>query len=156
MEALKTDKDGYNDLYKDTVSKLISSPSKEDYIERFGRSELFPFCKGGSTKGYVRGLVVKALFHGVESRGLSPKEVHILDAGCGQGELSVYLAAYGFQVVGVDISEEAKQASTHLASAVGVRQNCCFLAESLEKISLPDRSVDFVIGHACIASLYQI
>ena len=74
----------------------------------------------------------------------------ILDAGSGQGELSVYLACLGFNVIGVDISSEAKACGEHLASSVGVENNCSFHVESLENISIGDSSVDYVIGHASL------
>ena len=60
-----------------------------------------------------------------------PSDVIILDAGSGQGELSVYLACLGFNVIGVDISVVAKACGEYLASNVGVENNCTFLAESL-------------------------
>lgn len=150
MKAMKTDKEGYNNLYKDTVSSLISSTSKDDYIERFKKTGLSPFCKGGNTKGYVRGLAVDVLMREVERRGLSPKDIHILDTGCGQGELSVYLATKGFTVIGVDISVEACRSAERLADVIGVKGNCRFLPEGLENIPLADQSVDFVIGHAAL------
>ena len=31
MKVLKTDKTGYDDLYKDSVSELVSLPSREEY-----------------------------------------------------------------------------------------------------------------------------
>ena len=150
MNISKTDKDGYNEFYMDSVSCLADLSSKDAYIEHFKHIGLSPFWQGGNTKGYVRGLVVDALFHAIRKKGLGTREVRVLDAGCGQGELSVYLAAHGFQVVGVDISEEAIRGSKKLASAIGVTDNCKFLAESLEQLSLQEQSIDFVIGHAAL------
>ena len=42
-----------------------------------------------------------------DRRGISRSELTVLDAGSGQGELSVYLACKGFKVIAVDISTEA-------------------------------------------------
>lgn len=150
MNDMKTDRKGHNDLYKDKDSYLISCTSTGEYIKRFEESGLSPYCKGGGTKGYVRGLSMKALLHSIEKSNTLPGDMLLLDAGCGQGELSVYLACLGFQVVGVDISEEACLAASRLAKAVGVADNCWFKAESLEKISLDENSVDYVIGFAAL------
>ena len=74
----------------------------------------------------------------------------ILDAGCGLGELSVYLACKGFSVVGIDISAEACKSAMELSQRIGVSENCAFLDESLEELSLADSSIDFIIGHAAL------
>ena len=81
MYALKTNKDGYNELYKDIVSKLILSRSNEYYIKRFRRISLSPFYRSGNTKGYVWGLTIEALFREVANRRMAPEEVDIWDAG---------------------------------------------------------------------------
>lgn len=150
MSELKTDREGHNKLYKDRDSSLITCPSKEAYVKQFKLTGLSPYWKGGGTKGYVRGLAVEKFLRAVKDRNLSNSEVRVLDAGCGQGELSVYLAALGFQVVGVDISKEACMSASRLAKKMGVSRNCQFKAESLEEISLADDSVDYVLGMAAL------
>jgi len=60
------------------------------------------------------------------------------------------LTSLGFNVIGVDISEEAKACGEYLASNVGVENNCTFLAESLEATSIGELSVDYIIGHASL------
>lgn len=147
---MKTDKKAHDELYKDIVSDLIYCSSLEEYVDRFERSRISPFYRGGNTKGYVRRLSVEALFNAARLKNVPFEKICVLDAGCGLGELSVYLAAKGFQVVGVDISEEACKAASKLAEKMGVSKSCRFLAESLECLSLPDNSVDFVIGHASL------
>ncbi len=147
----KTDKEGYNEFYRNKTSRLLQECDNPDnYIRIFERSGLSPFCNGGNTKGYVRGLAVRKLLEASRSTGIPRNEITILDAGCGLGELSVYLACEGFNVVGVDISIEACQSATALSKQVGVSKNCSFLTESLEDLSMADSSIDFVVGHAAL------
>lgn len=147
----KSDKEGYNDLYADKVSRLAEECGSPDaYIDYYEKIGLSPFCNGGNTKGYVRGLAVDKLFEASAATGKPKEQLTILDAGCGLGELSTYLACQGFKVVGVDISSAACQSALQLSNRIGVSQNCTFLAESLEKLTLADSSVNFVIGHASL------
>ena len=69
-----------------------------------------------------------------------------MDAGCGFGELSIYLACKGFNVVGVDISFEACRSATQASKKVGVSKKCTFLAESLDDLSVADSCIDFIIS----------
>ncbi len=146
----KTDRDAYNHFYKNMLSSLSECRGRAEYLEAFQRRNLSPFYLGGSTKGGVRGLAVQRLIDCVERKNRRPEAITILDAGCGQGELSVWLAANGFKVYGVDISEEACRMAGELANIIGVQANVKFLPNSLEKIDLDDESVDFVIGHASL------
>ena len=145
----ETEKKSYNELYKDKVSDFINLKS-EEYIVNYERYKISPFYHGGHTKGYVRGLAVQRLLNRVSAMGIKPKDVSVLDAGCGQGELSVYLACKGFRVIGVDISHEACTSAEKLAIQLGVLDQCTFLPQSLEHISIPDKSINFVIGHAAL------
>jgi 2-polyprenyl-3-methyl-5-hydroxy-6-metoxy-1,4-benzoquinol methylase len=146
----KTDRNAYNAFYKDAVSSLADSQNATEYIDAFRKKNLVPFYCGGTTKGGVRGLATERLMARVRSRGLARESITILDAGCGQGELSVWLAANGFKVYGVDISEEACRVAQLLAEKIGVAVNVSFLPNSLEEIPLGDKTVDFVIGHASL------
>jgi SAM-dependent methyltransferase len=147
----KTDKEGYNEFYKDKASQLLQEcDTPEEYIKLFGKRGLSPFADGGNTKGYVRGLAVQKLIESSDLIDVPRNRLTILDAGCGLGELSVYLACQGFSVVGVDVSTEACEAAEKLSQRIGVSENCLFLAESLEDLSLADSSVDFIIGHASL------
>jgi len=159
------DKQGHNALYKDQLSELSAAQDIASYIELFEKKSISPYWKGGGTKGYVRGVAVKALIREADKLSKSNSSITILDAGCGQGELSVYLACKGYNVIGIDISEEGCRMSRLLAGHIGV-QNVEFKAESLESISIKTGEVDFVIGHAslhhfikyegCSSELYRV
>ena len=150
VSAEKTDRVGYDKHYKGNPSELNTLAGREAYIQQYELTRIAPFYAGGHTKGYVRGEAIRRLVTAADRLGLDRSDICVLDAGSGQGELSVYLAAIGFNVVAVDISSEAKACGEALASRVGVSDQCRFLAESLESISVNAASIDFVIGHASL------
>ncbi len=146
----KTDRAGYDEEYKGNVSEFTHLTSISEYIKAYQSSNIGPYYKSKNTKGYVRGEAINRLISLADSRNILREDVLILDAGSGQGELSVYLACLGFNVIGVDISSEAKACGEHLSNSIGLGNNCNFQAESLESISIEYSSVDYVIGHASL------
>jgi ubiquinone/menaquinone biosynthesis C-methylase UbiE len=148
------DRSAHDSLYRGTVSPLAAAGSIEAYCAAYERTHLSPYWTGGRTKGFVAGMAARALLTSAERVGLPPERLLVLDAACGQGELSVYLACRGFHVVGVDISREGCEAAARLARQLGVGTSeggrCRFIAASLENLPLPGGSVDFVIGHAAL------
>lgn len=146
----KSDRAGYDDLYKENISSLSEVANCKEYISKFKQTRIGPYSVSGNTKGYVRGQSLKRLMEAAEELNIPKEEIVVLDAGSGQGELSVYLACLGFNVIGVDISSEAKACGEYLANKLGVSRSCAFHAESLENISIEDSSVHFIIGHASL------
>ncbi len=146
----KTDRASYDKVYAGSTSNLSRVENISEYIDAYQSSNIGPYYKTGNTKGFVRGESIKYLIASAESRDIPRNDICVLDAGSGRGELSVYLACLGFNVTGVDISSEAKACGENLASSVGVENNCKFLAESLENITIEDSSIDYVIGHASL------
>jgi SAM-dependent methyltransferase len=59
------------------------------------------------------------------------KDLHILNAGCGSGELSLQLAAAGHRVLGIDPSPDYIDLARRNAEQIGV-ENCSFLVSSIE------------------------
>ncbi|MCP3973832.1 MAG: redoxin family protein [bacterium] len=80
-------------------------------------------------------------FIAAELSGLSPRRV--LDLGCGQGRNSVWLAAQGHQVTGLDISDVGIAHGNELAAAVGVGVD--FRAVDVVNDWEPDEEYDVVI-----------
>ncbi len=147
----RKDKAGYNEYYdKEESIDNLDIHSKEGYIDYYTRTAITPFCREGTYKGYPKGLAIQKLINCAEIKGVTRSEITVVDAGCGVGKLTVYLASIGFNVIGVDISVKGCQKGEHLAEMVGVTENCHFKAESLEKVSIDDNSVDFVIGSASL------
>lgn len=150
MSNKKTDKAGYDEEYKNNYSNLIRATSPDEYMSDYENVCISPYCKGGNTKGYVRGEAIRRLLDTVKSQGGKNENITVLDAGFGQGELSVYLGCLGFNVIGIDISSEAKKCADQLAERVGVKEKCDFRAESLEDTSIDESSIDYIIGHASL------
>lgn len=144
------DRRGHEERYSGRFSDLLEMGTPCRFRRIYRERELSPFHAGGTTKGYVRGLATRSLFEAAAGTGRSFGALTVLDAGCGLGELSVYLACRGFRVVGVDVSTAGCVGARMLARHIGVDRRCRFLTASLERIPLDDRSVDFVIGHASL------
>lgn len=144
------DRTGHDELYKGRASALFEARTRDQYVKEFEGLHASPFWRGGSAKGYVRGLTVEYLMRSASNQHRSNERLCVLDAGCGQGELSVYLAAKGFRVIGVDVSGEAVTSSGRLAEKFGVLDSCHFLAATLEALPLDAESCDYVIGHGSL------
>ena len=144
------DRRGHDELYAEHPSDLACAQTLDQFVQMFEKRRISPFFQGGTTKGYVRGEAVRRLLQAVSARLNQRQRLVVLDAGCGLGELSVYLASMDFDVVGIDVSSVACTMARQLASKFGVSDHCRFLAESLETISVPAQSIDFVIGHAAL------
>jgi SAM-dependent methyltransferase len=61
----------------------------------------------------------------------SRKDLYILNAGCGSGELSLQLAAAGHSVLGIDPSADYIRLARRNAEQAGT-ENCSFLVSSIE------------------------
>jgi ubiquinone/menaquinone biosynthesis C-methylase UbiE len=79
---------------------------------------------------------------------LSPRRV--LDFGCGDGEISVELAAIGCEVVGIDISPDMIRRAEQRAILDGFSSVCRFVCDDGGEASLPVSSFDAVIANAVL------
>lgn len=77
---------------------------------------------------------------------LVPAGATVLDAGCGEGVLSVLLAKKGCRVTGIDISEPNIIAATSYAEREGVTALTTFSCSDIEHINVPDLSFDYVVS----------
>jgi hypothetical protein len=140
------DRSGFDGFYGKNVRDASRITDCKAYVKVYEK-RLRPLCRGGSFRGYAQGLALQTLFDRCAELGADYRDVTVLDCGYGRGDLSLYLACKGFNVVGVDISETARINATEMADNIeSVGERCRFLAESLEKTSIDDRSVDFVVG----------
>ena len=141
------DRNAYNEVYeKKENNDFVGKPG--DYIKFFEKAELSPFYISGRTKGYVRGLATRSMLE--DLRGRAPETITVVDAGCGTGRLSVYLACKGLNVVAVDISEVAVERTIAFAERMGVADRVRGVATSLADIPVADGSADCIIGHASL------
>ncbi|MEL7447993.1 MAG: class I SAM-dependent methyltransferase [Pseudomonadota bacterium] len=140
------DKSGYDEYYKDNKTGIYPDVTSPDaLIERFS-PRLKPFWEGGPPRGYMRAVAVERLMAAAEKLDRPLDQVRVLEAGCGNGALSVYLASRGLNMFGVDVSTTAIESARELAERVGVADRCHFVDNSLEDTTLEPLSVDFVIG----------
>jgi len=77
----------------------------------------------------------------VKSRKIKPGKV--IDIGCGEGFLSIYLASKGFDVLGIDLSERAIQYAKENAANRGV--NVRFVAMDIADLSKLKEKFDFAL-----------
>lgn len=72
---------------------------------------------------------------GVLNKYLIPKRKNILDIGCGAGTICYYLADKGYNVMGIDISQNAIDVCNKSAEILGLKKNLLF-----KKMNYPDES----------------
>lgn len=137
-----TDREGHDALY--AAKDLGEIPRGADaYCRWYERTRLHPVHLGGPERGRVRRLAIEALIdHHKPGR-------HYLEAGCGVGFLSLYLAARGIRVTGVDISPVAIERARALAKQIGI-EGATFEAENLAAMTAEDNTYDGVIAHAAL------
>ena len=75
-----------------------------------------------------------------------PAGSRVLDAGCGEGVLSVLLAKKGCQVTGVDLSEPNIASSKAYAVAEGVAERTTFSVADLEHLPFEDHAFEYVVS----------
>ncbi|HTJ30518.1 MAG TPA: methyltransferase domain-containing protein [Acidobacteriaceae bacterium] len=78
---------------------------------------------------------------------------HVLDAGCGPGRTAIYLAARGYRVTGMDISENAIARARQRAAEKGSAAQ--FAQANLFEIQGYGNSFDTIIDIGCFHSLYD-
>lgn len=72
---------------------------------------------------------------------------HVLEIGCGQGSLAVWLGLQGASVTAIDVSAGNVRVGRRKAEVNGVADRVRFLAEPIELLDLPDAGVDAAIGN---------
>jgi SAM-dependent methyltransferase len=84
-------------------------------------------------------------------RGRLPAGTRICDAGCGSGRNLVFLLREGYDVRAVDADRAAVDLVRSMAARLAPDLPADnFRVEPVEKMSFPDRSVDFVISSAVL------
>lgn len=145
----KVDREAYRDYYANAGSKLPTG-SRADFTAAYEQRRAFPRHLGGTYRGFARSVAISRLLSAAARTGKDREALRIVDVGSGNGELSAYLACRGFHVHGIDVSTSGCEVGRRLARSLGVEPRCRFLAESIERTSLPDRSVDFIIGFGAL------
>lgn len=76
-----------------------------------------------------------------------PLEGRALEIACGRGEMSVWLANRGMNMLGVDVSPVAVDLARQLASRSGVADRCRFEVWDLDEGLPPGPPMDLMICH---------
>ncbi|MBN1543648.1 methyltransferase domain-containing protein [candidate division KSB1 bacterium] len=74
-----------------------------------------------------------------------PYDSHILDAGCGTGQLATFLAAKGRTVTGIDYSQHSLDKAQQLADRMGI-DTVRFQRMNILDLDLPDNQFDLVLS----------
>jgi 2-polyprenyl-3-methyl-5-hydroxy-6-metoxy-1,4-benzoquinol methylase len=77
---------------------------------------------------------------------LSPAGKHVLDVGCGSGELSVEAARLGARVTGVDVVEGMVAIARDLANTAGVADRTEFRVGDALSADLPPADICLLVG----------
>jgi SAM-dependent methyltransferase len=142
------ERDSYNRLYGSNsgTGEIADLASLQ---RSFIRTDLSPFKAGGATKGLARGLALRKMLADIRMRRQDPAALRVLDAGCGRGSLSLFLASLGFgRVLAVDLSDVAIGLLQERAARLGVTARITAHAGSLEDIPIEDGGIDLIIGFA--------
>lgn len=89
---------------------------------------------------------VAFLDHALEALG-DPAGKRILEVGCGQGQLAVWLATQGATVVALDVSAGNIRVTTRRAAATGVAERVTADTTPIELYAGADASFDAIIGN---------
>lgn len=76
--------------------------------------------------------------------------ITVLDAGCGSGALSVYMALCGARVIGVDINKASLARAQELSMRHGTQGRCVFTCSSMEHICVDDGSIDLIFSKSTL------
>jgi ubiquinone/menaquinone biosynthesis C-methylase UbiE len=79
-------------------------------------------------------------------------EMHLVDIGCGDGELSLSLASEVRQVTGIDVEEEEIETARERARQAGIG-NASFRRGDAYALDLPDGCADAVLAHSVLEAL---
>lgn len=77
----------------------------------------------------------------------------ILDYGCGDGINSTWLAEYGGEIIGIDLSKESLQIAKRRAEKEKMEERVKFLPMDCENLELPDNYFDIVFNGGTFSSL---
>ncbi|MCL4336132.1 MAG: methyltransferase domain-containing protein [Candidatus Thermoplasmatota archaeon] len=78
----------------------------------------------------------------------------ILDLGCGTGTEAIFMASLGYEVTGVDISQEALKIAAVKSGKQGIPVN--WIQADAANLPIPDDSVDFISDRGCLHIIPEV
>src|SRR5712664_3756530 len=136
-EAVKRAEQEWHDSYFRAHGREDFPEKPDEFLERFRRVDLTPFCEGGWS--YWADPRAEAM----ETLG-SMEGARVLDYGCGSGKLGMYLSLQGASVCAFDLSAEGIQVADVAAAQYGVTAK--FEQMDAEDLRYPDSFFDLVVG----------
>ena len=97
---------------------------------------------------YRRGWRKRRLFEMMDLPNLRGKRV--LEVGCGQGHNGVFIAQYGAEVHGFDLSRTGVEMANRIAKANGVDQLCHFRVANASEMPYEDEFFDVLVCNAVL------
>jgi GT2 family glycosyltransferase/glycosyltransferase involved in cell wall biosynthesis/SAM-dependent methyltransferase len=139
--------------HEELFQRLIDKPAGENYAtrspSRASTEQAFHDALFRDIAARTAGAALPELdrFMAQAVRALGPVQGRrILDCGCGDGSLTVYLALHGAEVISLDLSGEALHLTARRAAQAGVSARVRVLHGSLEDLPLRAHSVDAIVG----------
>ena len=118
------DREGYNKVYKGKSGTFADANTASEYQQFFVERIGTPFHLGGWVfDGAVMQQAITRIHQHCAALGRPRSQITILDVGSGKGELSVYLAIEGYNVIGIDVSEQGNQVAGEAAKYYGLGDN---------------------------------
>ena len=147
LALLEAERDYHNRAYAKTTPFSLGKRifTKEDVWQKLRPM----YVKGGD----VRGRRTRRMFELMELDGMRGRR--IVDIGCGDGSAAVFMAMYGAQVTGLDISEVGIAEAKKTAEVNGVAENCDFLVRTASETGLPTGSVDAIVFKSVLHHLLK-
>jgi 2-polyprenyl-3-methyl-5-hydroxy-6-metoxy-1,4-benzoquinol methylase len=127
----------WHDAHYDAHAAYAYPESLNDFLNIFVKGQISPFCEGGwSWWGDARREAIDLIG---DVRGL-----HVLDYGCGYGNLGLYLSHNGARVWGFDLSQSAIETASKAARQYGLAAE--FTQMDAAALAYPNDFFDLVVG----------
>jgi SAM-dependent methyltransferase len=120
----------------------LAGDARTDIVREFYRHAPFPGYRPGDSLEALRARAEKSEFARLLDRAIAP-EARILEIGCGTGQMSLYLARAGRQVIGADLTRASLQLGAAAAMRFGV-QGVQFVETDLHRPGLRAGAFDVV------------
>ena len=92
--------------------------------------------EGGIEKYYINKITTKKRLIRLIVENLSEGD-QVLEAGCGTGIITTYLASKGYNAIGIDIDSEILQLAQKISNIYSYSSKCCYKNQSIFDLNYP-------------------
>ena len=100
-----------------------------------------------TVNGFAQSAPNAVLMRFAEMEAVRSPAARALDLGCGAGRNAVPLAAFGWDVLGLDLSWPMLVAASARGAEAGLEDRLAWALAPMDRIPLADRTVDLIIAH---------